>query len=191
VNILLLGPQGSGKGTQAKRISEAYGIPHIATGDILRAAISAGTELGRKVKPIYDRGDLVPDDLMIELIRERLAQDDTEKGFALDGFPRTLPQADALDPMLREIGKELSVVFVLQVPHEVSIERLLKRARIEGRVDDTPEAIAKRLEIYRRETEPLIEWYRIRSNVVTVHGDRSVNEVFAEIQQALEQAAVA
>jgi adenylate kinase len=191
VKILLLGPQGSGKGTQAKRISEAYGIPHIATGDILRAAISAGTELGRKVKPIYDRGDLVPDELMIELIRERLAQDDTESGFVLDGFPRTMAQAEALDPMLREIVKELDVVFVLQLTDEHCIERLLKRARLEGRVDDTPEAIAKRLEIYHRETEPLIEWYRIRSNVVTVHADRSVNEIFAEIQQALEQAAVA
>jgi adenylate kinase len=191
VNILLLGPQGSGKGTQAKRISEAYGVPHIASGDMLRAAMAAETELGRRVKPIYDRGDLVPDELMIELIRERLGQDDTENGFALDGFPRTLPQAEALDPILREIGKELTVVFVLQLPDGVCIERLTKRAQLEGRVDDTPEAIAKRLEIYRRETEPLIEWYRIRSNVVTIHADRSVNEVFAEIQQALEQAAVA
>ena len=191
MNILLLGPQGSGKGTQAKRISEAYGIPHIASGDMLRAAMAAETELGRRVKPIYDRGDLVPDELMIELIRERLGQDDTENGFALDGFPRTLPQAEALDPILREIGKELTVVFVLQLPDEVCIERLTKRAQLEGRVDDTPEAIAKRLEIYRRETEPLIEWYRIRSNVVTVHAERSVNEVFGEIQQALEQAAVA
>jgi adenylate kinase len=191
VNILLLGPQGSGKGTQAKRICEGYGIPHIATGDMLRAAMAAGTELGRKVKPIYDSGGLVPDDLMIELIRERLAEDDTENGFALDGFPRTMAQAVALDPILREIGKELDVVFVLQLPDELCIERLLKRAQLEGRVDDTPDAIAKRLEIYRRETEPLIEWYRIRSNVVTIHGDRSVNEVFAEIQQALEQAAVA
>ena len=191
MNILLLGPQGSGKGTQAKRISEAYGIPHIASGDMLRAAMAAETELGRRVKPIYDRGDLVPDELMIELIRERLGQDDTENGFALDGFPRTLPQAEALDPILREIGKELTVVFVLQLPDGVCIERLTKRAQLEGRVDDTPEAIAKRLEIYRRETEPLIEWYRIRSNVVTIHADRSVKEVFAEIQQALEQAAVA
>jgi adenylate kinase len=191
VNILLLGPQGSGKGTQAKRISEAYGIPHIASGDMLRAAMAAGTELGRKVKPIYDNGGLVPDDLMIELIRERLAQDDTENGFILDGFPRTLAQAEALDPMLREIGKELTVVFVLQLPDEVCIERLTKRAQLEGRVDDTPEAIAKRLELYHRETEPLIEWYRIRSNVVMIHADRSVNEVFGEIQQALEQAAVA
>jgi adenylate kinase len=191
VNILLLGPQGSGKGTQAKRISEAYGIPHIASGDMLRAAMAAETELGRRVKPIYDRGDLVPDELMIELIRERLGQDDTENGFALDGFPRTLPQAEALDPILREIGKELTVVFVLQLPDEVCIERLTKRAPREGRVDATPEAIAKRRAIYRRETEPLIEWYRIRSNVVTVHAERSVNEVFGEIQQALEQAAVA
>jgi adenylate kinase len=191
VNILLLGPQGSGKGTQAKRISEAYGIPHIATGDMLRAAMAAGTELGRKVKPIYDSGQLVPDDLMIELIRERLAEDDTENGFVLDGFPRTPAQAEALDPMMREIGKELSVVFALQLTDEVCIERLMKRAQLEGRVDDTPEAIAKRLALYHRETEPLIEWYRIRSNVVTVHADRSVNEVFAEIQEALEQAAVA
>ena len=191
MNILLLGPQGSGKGTQAKRISEEYGIPHIATGDMLRAAMAAGTELGRKVKPIYDSGQLVPDDLMIELIRERLAQDDTENGFVLDGFPRNMAQAEALDPMLREIGKELTVVFVLQLPDEVCIERLTKRAQLEGRLDDTPGAIAKRLEIYHRETEPLIEWYRIRSNVVMIHADRSVNEVFGEIQQALEQAAVA
>jgi adenylate kinase len=191
LNILILGPQGAGKGTQAKRISEEYGIPHIATGDMLRAAIATGTELGRKVKPIYESGELVPDDLMIELIRERLSQDDTENGFVLDGFPRTLRQAEALDPMLREIGKELTVVFVLQLPDEVCIERLLKRAQLEGRVDDTPEAIAKRLDLYHRETEPLIEWYRIRSNVVVVHADRSVDEVFAEIQQALEQAAVA
>jgi adenylate kinase len=128
---------------------------------------------------------------MIELIRDRLTDDDTENGFVLDGFPRTPPQAEALDPMLREIGKELTVVFALQLPDEVAIERLMKRAQLEGRGDDTPEAIAKRLELYHRETEPLIEWYRIRSNVVTVHADRSVNEVFAEIQEALEQAAVA
>jgi adenylate kinase len=190
-NILVLGPQGAGKGTQAKRIAETYGIPHIATGDMLRAAMAADTELGRKVKPIYDSGGLVPDDLMIELIRDRLTDDDTENGFVVDGFPRTLPQAEALDPMLREIGKELTVVFALQLPDEVAMERLMKRAQLEGRGDDTPEAIAKRLELYHRETEPLIEWYRIRSNVVTVHADRSVNEVFAEIQDALEQAAVA
>ena len=190
LNILLLGPQGAGKGTQAQRVSEAYGIPHIATGDILRTAMAEGTELGLKVKPIYDSGHLVPDELMIGLIRGRLAEDDTDTGFILDGFPRTLAQAEALDQMLREIGKELTVVFVLQLPEPVAIARLTKRAETEGRVDDTPDGIAKRLELYRRETEPLIEWYRVRSNVVTVHAERSVNEVFAEIQEALEQAAV-
>jgi adenylate kinase len=190
LNILLLGPQGAGKGTQAQRISDAYGIPHIATGDILRRAMAEGTELGLKVKPIYDSGQLVPDELMIGLIRDRLAEDDTDAGFVLDGFPRTLAQAEALDRMLREIGKELTVVFVLQLPEPVAIARLTKRAQLEGRVDDTPEGIAKRLELYRRETEPLIEWYRARSNVVTVHAERRPNEVFAEIQEALEQAAV-
>jgi adenylate kinase len=190
IDVLLLGPQGSGKGTQAKLISDAYGIPHIATGDILRAAMAEGTELGRRVKPIYDSGQLVPDDLMIGIIRDRLAEEDTESGFILDGFPRTLAQAEALDAMLREIAKELSVVFVLQLPEPVAIERLTKRAQLEGRVDDTPEAIHKRLELYRRETEPLVEWYRARSNVVPVHADRSVEEVFTEIQEALEQAAV-
>jgi len=191
LDVLLLGPQGSGKGTQAKRISEAHGIPHIATGDILRAAMAAGTELGRKVKPIYDSGQLVPDDLMIGIIRERLAEHDADQGFILDGFPRTLAQAEALDDMLREIGKELTVVFVLHVPEAVSVERMLKRAEIEGRKDDTPEAIAQRLELYRRETEPLVEWFRVRSNVVMVHGERSIDEVFEEIEQGLEQAAVA
>lgn len=191
LNILLLGSQGAGKGTQALRISEAYGIPHIATGDILRAAMADGTELGLKVKPIYDSGNLVPDDLMIGIIRDRLAQEDADNGFVLDGFPRTLAQTEALDRTLREIGKELSVVFVLQLPESVAVARLTKRAELEGRVDDTPEAIAKRLELYRRETEPLVEWFRARSNVVTVHAERSVSEVFGEIQEALEQAAVA
>jgi adenylate kinase len=158
VNILLLGPQGSGKGTQAKRIAEEYGIPHIATGDMLRAAIATGTEIGKKIEPIYNRGDLVPDDLMIELIRERLQQDDARDGFVLDGFPRNYAQAEALDEMLKEIGRELDVVFALQVSDDVSRERLLERARLEGREDDTPEAIDNRLRIYHEQTEPLVEY---------------------------------
>jgi adenylate kinase len=175
---------------KSKASAADYDIPHIASGEILRAEMQAGTELGLRVKDVYDRGDLVSDDLMIELIRTRLAQPDTDAGFVLDGFPRTLAQAEALDQMLREIGKELSVVFVLQLPQSVAIDRLTKRAELEGRVDDTPEGIARRLELYRRETEPLIEWYRVRSNVVAVHADRSPNAVFGEIQEALEQAAV-
>jgi adenylate kinase len=187
LNILLLGPQGAGKGTQAKRISAEYGIPHIASGEILRAERAAGTDLGNRVKDVYDRGDLVSDDLMIELIRNRLEQPDTESGFVLDGFPRTTAQAEALDSILSDLGRTFSVVFALQLPDEVAFERLRRRAQLEGRPDDTDEAIQRRLDTYHRETEPLIEYYRVRGNLVPIHGTRSENQVFAEIQQALEQ----
>jgi adenylate kinase len=182
-----LGPQGAGKGTQAKRISAEYAIPHIASGEILRAEMAAGTELGRRVKDVYDRGDLVSDDLMIELIRARLEHPDTESGFVLDGFPRTAVQAEALDEMLTELGRSFSVVFVLRIPDDVAFERLRRRAQLEGRADDTDDAIRRRLENYHRETAPLVEYYRVRGNVVSIHADRSENEVFAEIQSALEQ----
>jgi len=187
LNVLLLGPQGAGKGTQANRISTEYGLPHIASGEILRSEMHAGTELGLRVKDVYDRGDLVSDDLMIELIRTRLAQPDTESGFILDGFPRTTVQAEALDKMFGDIGRSFNVVFALQIPDEVAFERLRKRAEIEGRADDTDDAIQRRLDNYHRETEPLIEYYRVRGNLVPIHGDRSENQVFAEIQSALEQ----
>jgi len=187
LNVLLLGPQGAGKGTQAARISTEYRIPHVASGEILRSEMQAGTELGRRVKDVYDRGDLVSDDLMIELIRTRLGQGDTDGGFILDGFPRTTRQAEALDEMFGDIGRSFNVVFALQIPDEVAFERLRKRAEIEGRADDTDEAIRRRLENYHRETEPLIEYYRARGNLVPIHGERTENEVFAEIQSALEQ----
>jgi adenylate kinase len=191
LDLLLLGVQGSGKGTQAKRLAAEYGLAHVATGDMLRTAMAAGTPLGRRVRPIYDAGELVPDDLMIDLIRERLQSPDTEAGFILDGFPRTMAQADALDAMLSEIDRPLSVVFELQVPDEVAIERLHKRAVDEGRADDTADAITKRIELYHRETKPLVSHYRLAGNLVGIHGDRSENEVFSEIQQAVEQAKVA
>lgn len=189
MNILLLGPQGSGKGTQAKRIQAEYGIPHIATGEILRAAIDAGSDLGRRVKPIVESGQLVPDGLMIELIRERLGEDDAQDGFILDGFPRTLPQAEALDEMLTDIGRELSIVFGFQLEDEIGIERMRRRAEIEGRKDDTPEAIAERLRLYHEQTEPLIGHYRAKGNLVGIHAHRTVDEVFTEVQEALEQTA--
>jgi adenylate kinase len=186
VNILLLGPQGSGKGTQAKRIAEEYGIPEVATGEMFRAAIAAGMELGRQVEPILARGELVPDDLTIALIRERLAERDAQKGFILDGFPRNLAQAEALDSLLAEIDRPLSIVFEFQISDEECVLRLTKRAVVEGRPDDTPEAIAKRLQIYHEQTEPVIQHYLATGKVVGLHADGSEDEVFAEIQEALE-----
>jgi adenylate kinase len=187
LNVLLLGIQGSGKGTQAKRIAAEYDLPHVSTGEILR---DESTPLGRESKDILDRGELVPDETMIELIRSRLTQPDTAEGFVLDGFPRTMAQADALDDVLEELGKPLSIVFELQVPDEVARERLLERARLEGRADDTPEAIDRRIDLYHRETEPIVARYRGRGNLVGIHGTGTVDEVFAEIADALEQTAV-
>ncbi len=190
LDILLLGPQGAGKGTQGKLISREYGLPHVATGDTLRAAIAAGSELGRKAEPLLNAGRLVPDDVMIGLIRDRLANEDTERGFVLDGFPRTAVQAEALDGMLSEIERPLSVVFEFQLPEEQCVERLLRRAQEEGRADDTPEAIRTRLRLYHEQTAPLVEYYRARGLLVPVHAHRPVEEVFEEIQQVLEQVAV-
>ncbi|HZT93769.1 MAG TPA: adenylate kinase [Gaiellaceae bacterium] len=188
MNVLVLGPQGSGKGTQAQRIKAMYGISHIATGDMIREMKELPTELGRELQAVYDRGDLVSDELMIRLIRDRLSRGDTVAGFVLDGFPRTMPQAEALDELLRGLGRDLDVAFDFQVPdREVLLERLLARASDEGRSDDTPEAIQRRLELYDRETAPLVEYYRShQANVVGIHADRTVDEVFHEIQQTLD-----
>jgi adenylate kinase len=187
VNILLLGPQGSGKGTQAKRIADEYGLVHVATGDILRGAIAAGTDLGRQVEPILASGGLVPDDAMIELIRERLQAEDAQDGFVLDGFPRTQPQAEALDKMLQEIERPLDAVFELQIADDPCMTRLLKRAELEGREDDTPEVIERRLRTYHEQTEPLVEHYRTRGSLVGIPADEPIDQVFAEIQKALDQ----
>lgn len=187
MNILLLGPQGSGKGTQARRIRETYGIPVISTGDMIREMKELPTPLGAELKEVYDRGELVDDGLMIRLIADRLSRGDTVPGFVLDGFPRTMVQAEALDELLRELGRRIDVVFDFQIQdRQELLDRMLKRAELENRSDDTPEAISRRLETYDRETAPLVEWYRTRyGNVVGSHADRTVDEVFDEIQDAL------
>lgn len=186
MNLLVLGPQGSGKGTQAARLSEAHGIPHVSTGEMFRAAIAAGTELGRRVEPILAAGKLVPDDLTVELIRERLAEPDAKRGFVLDGFPRTLAQADALDAMLTDVGRELDAVLFFDLVDDVAIERLVGRAQDEGREDDTPEAIARRLAIYHEQTEPVVERYRATGKLVPLHAERAIEQVATEIAEALE-----
>jgi adenylate kinase len=189
VEMLLLGPQGSGKGTQAKRVAGDYEIPHIATGDIIRAMKNEVSDLGRELRAVYDRGDLVSDALMIRIIEDRLAREDAQRGFILDGFPRTLTQAEALDEMLRELDRKLDIVLEFQLrDRETLRQRLLQRALEEDRSDDTPEAIERRLELYYEQTEPLVEYYRSRhGNVVGIHAERSIDEVYAEVQAALEQ----
>jgi adenylate kinase len=191
VNLLVLGPQGAGKGTQSARISADYGIPHIATGDMFRAAQAAGTEFGKQVGEIMARGELVPDELTVAMIKERLAEPDAAEGFALDGFPRNLAQAEALDEMLAGIGRALDAILFFDVPDSVGMERALKRAEIEGRADDTPEVIAKRLAVYHEQTEPIVEHYRATGKLVPLHAERSVDDVWAEIQDALGQVAPA
>ena len=188
-NILFIGPQGSGKGTQAKRVAVTEGIPHISTGDMFRAAIAAQTPLGREVQPFLDSGGLVPDELTIGLIKERLEQPDTAKGFVLDGFPRAMAQAHALDAMLAAIGRPLDVVFEFALSDELALERCLGRAAQEGRADDTPEVIAKRLATYHDQTEPIVGHYRVAGSLVVIHAERSVDDVNVELAQALSRIA--
>ena len=185
MRILILGPQGSGKGTQAARIAAAHGIPHVSTGDILRAAVAEGSELGRRVRPILERGDLVPDALMVDLIRERLAREDA---FVLDGFPRTFAQAEALDSMLEEIEKPLDTVLLLDVSDQEAMRRLAGRSAQEGRADDTPEAVANRLRLYHELTEPLVERYRRAGILSEVDGEQTMDDVFEAIEGALSRA---
>jgi adenylate kinase len=186
VNLLVLGPQGAGKGTQAARISSEFEIPHISTGDMFREAVEAETPLGWKVKPILDAGTLVPDEITVALIRERLGQPDAAEGFVLDGFPRNLAQAEALDEMLAEIGRSLDAILFFNVPDEVGMQRALQRAEEQGRTDDTPDVIARRLEIYHRETEPIVEHYRVTGKLIPIRADRSIDEVAGEISHALQ-----
>ena len=186
MNLLVLGPQGSGKGTQAKRIAAERGIPHVSTGDMFRAAIEAGTELGRQVEPILASGELVPDELTVSLIRERLSEPDAAHGFVLDGFPRNLAQVDALEAMLAEIGRSLDAVLFFDLSDERALERLVGRAGNERRHDDSPEVIARRLEIYHEQTEPVVEYYRATGKLVPLHAERSIGDVAAEIGEALD-----
>jgi adenylate kinase len=187
LNLMLLGPPGVGKGTQANRIAAGYDLQHLSTGERFRAEIDAGTEFGRRIESILNSGELVPDELTIAKLREWLSGDTTGRGFVLDGFPRTMAQAEALDAMLEEIGRGLDAILYFDIDDELAAERLRGRALEEGRSDDTPEVIARRLEIYHRDTEPLVEYYRPTGKLVPLHGNRTVDEVYAEVEKALEQ----
>ncbi len=180
-----MGPQGAGKGTQAKQISAEYEIPHIATGDLYRAAVASGSNLGRQVEPLLAEGRLVPDDITIQLVRDELLK--AGDGFVLDGFPRTLPQAEALDQLLEEIDRPLSIILLLALDDATARERLTKRAAREGRADDTPAVIDERLASYHEMTEPVVDHYRTSGKLVQVHAERPIEDVWAEISDVLGQ----
>ncbi|PKW26266.1 adenylate kinase [Phycicoccus duodecadis] len=185
MRLIILGPPGAGKGTQAARIAEHHGIPAISTGDIFRANIKNETELGTQVKEILASGGYVSDEITNAIVEDRLAQDDCAPGFLLDGYPRTLAQVDALDAMLAAHGHSLDRVLELTVDDEVVVGRLLKRAEVEGRDDDTEDVIRERMGIYHRETRPLSQTYRERGLLVDVDGDGAVDEVTTRILTAL------
>ena len=214
MRLVLLGPPGAGKGTQAKMLTEQYGVPQISTGDILRAAVAAGTPLGREAKTYMDRGALVPDDVVIGIVRDRLTEPDCQSGYLLDGFPRTVAQAEALTRMLKELGEPLPIVVSLDVAEEELIRRLAGRRtcracgesfhvefhppRVDGicdkcngnlvqREDDQEETVRRRLQVYREQTEPLIGYYQSQGLLKAIKGLGETGEVFARISRVLEK----
>lgn len=214
LNLILMGLPGAGKGTQAEKIKEKYNIPHISTGDMFRLAIKEGTELGLKAKGFMDQGELVPDEVTIGIVKERLSKADCENGFLLDGFPRTIAQAEALQELLTELNRKINYVLHVDVPEEKLVERLTGRRicptcgttyhvvynppKVEGvcdkdgstliqREDDQPETVKKRLSVNIKQTQPLLDFYQDRGYLVTVDGDRDIDEVFQDIQAILEK----
>ena len=216
MNLILLGAPGAGKGTQAKLIVSKYGIPQISTGDMLREAVANQTELGKKAKEDMDKGELVPDEVVIGIVKERLAQPDCERGFILDGFPRTLKQAEALDKILDELGKKIDAVINVAVPEEEIVKRIVNRrtckkcgavyhliynppkepgkcdkcgGELYQRDDDKEETVKERLRVYKAQTEPLIDYYSKKGLVYNVDGTKSIEGVFEEIEKILDKLA--
>ena len=213
MNVVLFGPPGAGKGTQAKELSNYYDIPHISTGDILRANVKQGTKLGNKAEHYMNRGELVPDEVLIGIIKNRLAEPDCKKGYLLDGYPRTIPQADALDGILEKIGMPLDVVLNIDVPDEELVGRLSGRymckcgesyhirfnppqnegvcdscgGQLYQRDDDKEEVIRQRLESYKNKTQPLIDYYANKNLVVHINGEKDIKDVFDDIRDVLDK----
>ncbi|PSB21480.1 adenylate kinase [Phormidesmis priestleyi ULC007] len=179
--LIFLGPPGAGKGTQAKLLADLHNIPHISTGDILRAAVSSQTTLGVKAQSYMDGGELVPDQLVIDLIRERLGQPDAQPGWILDGYPRTVVQADSLDGLLIELNQTCDRAINFDVPDEALVERMLSR----GRKDDNEDVIRRRLEVYREQTAPLIDYYQTREKLTTIDGSQPMEEVTEQLDKLI------
>jgi adenylate kinase len=184
--IVFIGPPGSGKGTQAKRLLTHLGIPHLSTGEMLREAIRGNSALGRQAQQYMVQGKLVPDALVLELVREKLSEPAFRPGCLFDGFPRTIAQARALDEFLAERGTPLDMVLELKAEEEVLVERMLKRAREENRPDDTPQTIAHRMEVFRQQTAPLRDYYRTQGKLVNIHGLGTPDEVFERIKKVVD-----
>ena len=187
--IVLMGAPGAGKGTQAKLLEKALGLPQVATGDLFRANLKNQTELGKLAKTFMDKGELVPDEVTVAMVRDRISQPDCENGAILDGFPRTVAQADALSELLAEFDSEIAIVPHIFVETDVLVTRLLKRAEIEGRADDNEETIRTRMRVYREETAPLLAHYDKQNLLVEIDGDRSVEAVQADLLGKIEAAA--
>jgi adenylate kinase len=187
MRVVFLGPPGAGKGTQARELAREWGVAHVATGDMLREAIAAGTALGRQAKTYYDRGELVPDELVVGMLGERLQAPDAARGFILDGFPRTIGQAEALERVLKDLGWELDRVVFFEVSEPELRKRLSARRAVEGRADDTDETVKNRLHVYATQTEPLLDYYRSRSRLVAVSGEGSIDAIRGTVRRALGQ----
>ena len=187
LNIVIFGAPGSGKGTQSERIVEKYGINHISTGDVLRAEIKNGTELGKTAKGYIDQGQLIPDELMIDILASVFDSFKDSKGVIFDGFPRTIAQAEALKKMLAERGQDVSVMVDLDVPEEELMVRLINRGTDSGRADDTEETIKKRLHVYHSQTAPLIDWYKNEKKYQHINGLGTMEGIFAEICEAVDK----
>lgn len=183
MRIVLFGAPGTGKGTQSEKLVAEYGVPQISTGDLLRRAVADGTELGQKAKAAMDAGELVSDDIVIGMIRERLNRPDTGNGFILDGFPRSLAQAEALDELLDEMGRPLQAVIHLEVDNEEIVQRLLAR----GRADDNEDTIRNRLQVFQDRTQPLIDYYRTQGKLTAVDGMGGIDEIYGRIKAALPE----
>ncbi|WP_104105921.1 adenylate kinase [Nocardioides sp. 616] len=186
MRLIIMGPPGAGKGTQAAFIAQRYGVPAISTGDIFRANVSEGTPLGLEAQRFMDAGEYVPDEVTNRMVRNRLAEDDAASGFLLDGYPRTVAQVAELDGMIADSGHSLDAVVVLTVDPEEIVQRLLQRALVDGRTDDTEDVIRRRQEIYAEQTQPLIGVYRDRDLLVEVDGMGEVDEVTARVLKALD-----
>lgn len=186
MRIVLLGAPGSGKGTQAALLVEELGLPHISTGELLRSAAKSGSELGMQAKAVMDRGELVSDDIMLGLIEERLSQPDAEAGFILDGYPRNLPQARALDVVLERLNQPVDEALQIDIDVEMVIARIAKRAAEEGRSDDTEEVVRNRMKVYSEQTAPVVDYYAEKGLLSRVLGEGSIDEVFQRLKGVLQ-----